>query len=605
MKHFYSFLFIIFFSLNSVFGQLTPPTDLQTYYTGVDFSQTGMLLFDDLAVKTISKHTNELSYTPGIWNASKISDEDPNNTSNVLLIYGYSDSDNNHVTDRTRSKNLNGGANGTDWNREHTFPNSRGVPNLDDAGRNGPPYADVHNLRPSDVQMNSNRGNRKFTSGAGNAGNSGNNWYPGDEWKGDAARILMYMYLRYGDQCKPLFASTGAINGVDPNMINLLLEWNAQDPVSAIEDSRNAYHDSSDAFAQGNRNPFIDNPYIATVIWGGIPAENRWGAQPPADTEAPTAPPLLMASNPTYNGVDLSWTASTDNVGVTGYDIYVDGALNGSTNTATAYTVSGLMPETAYSFSVLAKDAAGNMSGFSNTVNETTLTAPDFCLNETFENIPASNSGYATRTWIGDNGGTWTATEARTDRTVNGRAITLDSRGTDNGTLTSPALSGGIGSLTVSLKKEFTSGPDSGTLNLYVSGVLEGTIPYSSAVVTTTTVENINKEGNVVVVINEDSSDNRVSIDDLFWTCYSTLSTSEFSFDKVSLYPNPVKGNSISIKTGADLDYTIFDILGKKVLRGKVDGSKNTISVSTLKKGVYIIRLESETESVSKKLIKK
>ena len=45
--------------------------------------------------------------------------------------------------------------------------------------------ADPHNLRPSDVQMNGNRGNRKFAAGSGNAGNAGNDWYPGDEWKGD------------------------------------------------------------------------------------------------------------------------------------------------------------------------------------------------------------------------------------------------------------------------------------------------------------------------------------------------------------------------------------------------------------------------------------
>ncbi len=604
MKHLYSFLLLTIVSLNCVFAQLNPPTDLQAYYSGVDFTQTGIPLFDDLAVKTITKHTNELTYTPGIWNASKNTDEDPNNSNNVLLIYGYNDSDGNNVTDRTRSKNLNGGSNGTDWNREHTFPRSRAVPVLDDEGRDGPPYADGHNLRPSDVQMNSNRGSRKFASGSGNAGNVGSNWYPGDEWKGDAARILLYMYLRYGDQCKPRFASSGTTNSVDSNMINILLEWNAQDPVSDIEDNRNAYHDSNDNFAQGNRNPFIDNPFIATVIWGGTPAENRWGTQPPPDTEDPTDPTALSASNPSYNTVDLSWTASTDNIGVTGYDVYVDGTFYISTSASTTYTVTGLTAETTYSFSILAKDAAGNTSNLSNTANETTLEAPNFCANESFINIPASNASYLTRTWTGDDGGIWTATEARTDRTITGKAITLDSRGADNGTLTSATISGGIESLTVSTKKEFTAGPASGTLNLYINGVLKGTIPYSESV-TTTTIDSINEEGNITIVINEDSSDNRVSIDDLFWTCYSTLSNDEYKLDTVSIYPNPVKGNSITIKSKVSLDYTIFDILGKRILQGQISTSKNNISVASLNKGVYIVQLKSDTGRVSKKLIKR
>ncbi len=52
-------------------------------------------------------------------------------------------------------------------------------------------------------------------------------------------------------------------------MIDLFLEWNAEDPVSDFERQRNTYHDSQQTYAQGNRNPFIDNAYLATRIWGG------------------------------------------------------------------------------------------------------------------------------------------------------------------------------------------------------------------------------------------------------------------------------------------------------------------------------------------------
>ncbi|GAA4274226.1 zinc-dependent metalloprotease family protein [Aquimarina gracilis] len=90
------------------------------------------------------------------------------------------------------------------------------------------------------------------------------------------------------------------------------------------------------------------------------------------DTQAPSTPSSLSASNATQNSVDLSWSASTDNVGVTGYDVY-QGSSVIATVANTTYQVTGLSPETAYSFRVKAKDAAGNESGFSNTANATTL----------------------------------------------------------------------------------------------------------------------------------------------------------------------------------------------------------------------------------------
>ncbi|GGX11832.1 VPS10 domain-containing protein [Aquimarina muelleri] len=89
------------------------------------------------------------------------------------------------------------------------------------------------------------------------------------------------------------------------------------------------------------------------------------------DTQAPSAPTNLIASNTTQTTVDLSWTASTDNVGVTGYDVYQGTTIIG-TVTTTTYQATGLTANTAYSFKIKAKDAAGNQSGFSNTASATT-----------------------------------------------------------------------------------------------------------------------------------------------------------------------------------------------------------------------------------------
>ncbi|GAA4757735.1 MULTISPECIES: endonuclease [Flavobacterium] len=254
------------------------------YYNGFNWTLTGQNLKNALSTKIINTHTNFLSYTPGIWEASKITDLDPNDATNtnVLLLYGFSNNmcpastadDNDH---RRRNKDSNGGNNSCEWNREHVYAKSLGTPPLDDAAPSDA-GEDAHHLRAADVQRNANRGNRKFATGSGNSGNVGGDWYPGDEWKGDVARMMMYMYLRYPTQCLPINVGTGATVAGDTNMINLFLQWNAEDPVSQYEDNRNTYHDSNGTYAQGNRNPFIDNPYLATVIWGGIAAQNRWPA---------------------------------------------------------------------------------------------------------------------------------------------------------------------------------------------------------------------------------------------------------------------------------------------------------------------------------------
>ncbi|WP_074406550.1 GEVED domain-containing protein [Aquimarina megaterium] len=86
------------------------------------------------------------------------------------------------------------------------------------------------------------------------------------------------------------------------------------------------------------------------------------------DSEAPTAPTNLTASNITKTSVSLSWTASTDNIGVSKYDVYQDNSMVTSVTTTTT-NITGLTANTAYQFKIKAKDAAGNTSGYSNTVD--------------------------------------------------------------------------------------------------------------------------------------------------------------------------------------------------------------------------------------------
>lgn len=280
MKKNITLLFLAVVSL--VFAQAGAPAT--PYYNGFTWTLTGMSLKNALATKITSTHTNFLSYTPGVWEASKITDLDPTDVTNtnVLLLYGFSSNtcpssasdDNDH---RRRNKNSNGGGTSCEWNREHVFAKALGTPSLDDGGTSDA-GEDAHHLRSSDVDRNNDRASEKFTAGSGNSGDvTATTWYPGDEWKGDVARMMMYMYLRYPTQCLPVNVGTGPTVASDTNMIQLFLQWNAEDPVSQYEDNRNTYHgNTANTYAQGNRNPFIDNPYLATVIWGGPVAENRW-----------------------------------------------------------------------------------------------------------------------------------------------------------------------------------------------------------------------------------------------------------------------------------------------------------------------------------------
>ncbi|BCY27504.1 endonuclease [Flavobacterium okayamense] len=239
---------------------------IPAYYNSIDFTQTGNALKTQLATLITNTHTTNLSYTPGVWDALKQTDLNPNDNTNVFLIYGFNDFNASVIDDRNRGVNNNGGNVG-DWNREHCYPKSLGNPDLGTSG----PGSDAHHLRASDVQFNSNRGNRPYADGEGDAGPVGTNWYPGDEWKGDIARMMMYMYVRYGNQCLATVVGSGSLT-YSVEMPDIFLEWNEEDPVNFYETNRNNILQS----IQGNRNPFIDNPYLATLIWGGPQAPDSW-----------------------------------------------------------------------------------------------------------------------------------------------------------------------------------------------------------------------------------------------------------------------------------------------------------------------------------------
>ncbi|KZZ85418.1 ribonuclease [Bacillus sp. SJS] len=235
-------------------GTTTPSPYDGTYYNPA-IGKTGASLKSALH-NIIDDHT-ELSYD-AVWDALRHTDEDPLNSNNVILLY----------TGRSQSKMTNGG-NVNDWNREHVWAKSHG-----DFGTAMGPGTDIHHLRPTDVSVNSSRGNLDFDNGGsqhsealGNYFDS-DSWEPRDEVKGDVARMIFYMAVRYeGDSGEPnLELNESVNNGSAPYMgkKSVLLQWHQQDPVSDWERHRNdvIYNDY-----QHNRNPFIDHPEWAATVF--------------------------------------------------------------------------------------------------------------------------------------------------------------------------------------------------------------------------------------------------------------------------------------------------------------------------------------------------
>ncbi|MEU4882412.1 endonuclease [Streptomyces althioticus] len=224
------------------------------YYEGAE-GKTGEALRS--ALNSIISDQTKLSYS-AVWDALKETDEDPSNSGNVILLY----------SGVSRSKSANGGNTG-DWNREHVWAKSHG-----DFGTSTGPGTDIHHLRPSDVQVNSTRGNKDFDNGGSAVANGGgsltdsDSFEPRDAVKGDVARMIFYMAVRYeGTDGWPDLEPNGSVNnGSAPYIgkLDVLKAWNEQDPPDSFEQRRNDVIYES---FQHNRNPFIDHPEWVESIW--------------------------------------------------------------------------------------------------------------------------------------------------------------------------------------------------------------------------------------------------------------------------------------------------------------------------------------------------
>jgi hypothetical protein len=193
------------------------------------------------------------------------------------------------------------------WNREHIYPQSRGgfangTTDVPDGIAIWEPtnaatlihgHADAHHLRAEDATENSARNNKDFGLGDYNGftGNQGT-------WKGDAARAVFYMSVRYSDldvvDGNPADTTVGQLGD-----LATLLQWNLQDPADDFEMNRNNYIYTW----QVNRNPFIDYPQLANYIWG-VNAGQTWFAN--LATAANEELKVVVYPNPASNYFSIS-----------------------------------------------------------------------------------------------------------------------------------------------------------------------------------------------------------------------------------------------------------------------------------------------------------
>jgi len=219
----------------------------------------------------IIKNHTEFTYTSSstdVWDILKHTDRDTANANNVILIYSG--------RSIVAAQEYNSGSG---WNREHVWAKSRG-----DFGTSKGLGTDVHHLRPCDIGVNSSRNNRNFDTcitcvdvidNGFNTGSKRNadlwTFEPPDAVKGDVARMIFYMAVRYeGEGSEPDLELTNTLlTQTDKNplqaRLNTLLHWNRIDSVSDWERNRNNIIDS---FYQHNRNPFIDHSELAEYLWG-------------------------------------------------------------------------------------------------------------------------------------------------------------------------------------------------------------------------------------------------------------------------------------------------------------------------------------------------
>lgn len=559
----------------------------------------------------------------GLYTTYQTSDVDNfyENDGTILDMYSENPSgtDPYTYTTGTTQRCGNYSVEGDCYNREHIIPQSV-------FNEQSPMVSDAHFITPTDGKVNGIRSNyphgnvssATYTSQNGSklgssavSGYSGTVFEPINDFKGDIARMYFYFATRYENTIAGY--SYAMFNGTSNQVfttafLNLLLTWHAQDPVSAREIARN----NAVYARQNNRNPFIDHPEYVNQIWGGTPS---------GDTQAPTAPTSLASTSKTATSITLSWTASTDNVAVTGYEVYANSVLK-TTVSSTTTTITGLTASTAYSIYVKAKDAAGNTSASSNTISVTTNsgtgTATDLLFSEYIEGSGnnkaleiANNTGasvnlsaYTIKKQT-NGAGSWSTGLALSGTLAKGSKFVIV-----NSSMSSSCFPTSAANISTTATELTFNGNDA--VGLFKNGVLidiigtfnggtanfaiDVTLRRKSIVTSPSTTFNLSAQWDSY---SQDTCNNLASK-----MVQAAEIEEEIVSDEIVIYPNPSNG-SFNINPGnVDNPYSveIFSLSGQKVFE-KQNTTFPEVSVRNLPTGIYIIKIIKGEKIAFKKVI--
>lgn len=274
MKNIYTLAFL----LTAIIGLAQPPAGYYNTATGTGYTLKTQLY------NIINGHQDR-GYA-GLYVTYTTSDKDFFYENNGTMLDMYTENPFGSECEFTYGVNQDDGSLGNNecerYNREHLVPQSVFASAT-------PMYSDAHFVVPSDKHVNGVRNNfpfgrvnsATFTSTNGSklgfnlntgysAGYTNTVFEPIDEFKGDIARMLLYFATRYENVVSGY--TYAMFNGTSTQVFtdtfkNILLAWNALDPVSAREIARN----NAVYARQNNRNPFIDNNAYVTAIWGAAP----------------------------------------------------------------------------------------------------------------------------------------------------------------------------------------------------------------------------------------------------------------------------------------------------------------------------------------------
>ncbi len=622
-KLLYSFLLVPFLGLSQI------PTG---YYDGTE-ALTGFALksklHDIISNKTITWHYSNLQ---NFYNQTDIDhhyDFDNSNTTYILDIYSNNPTGTTAYHYNTSQMIGSANAEGQGWNREHQMPQSS-------FNSNYPMYSDLFYVIPTDARINQLRSNYPYAmvrttttpyytftngsrinnNGTANSAYTGRVYEPHNVFKGDIARALLYFAVRYEGKLNSFnfYNGTSPANDTCPLdgteekafedwYIAMLIQWHNQDPVSPREIERN-----NNVYAvQKNRNPFIDHPEWVSAIWGQTPA-----------TVAPAAISDLSVSQTSAYFVKLNWTFSSES-SVIGYKIYRDGTYIGYTKSNTFYA-DQLTPSTSYNFTVKPYNNNYMEAAQSNQVPATTLDsdvyAKDLMItkylegtsnnkaleitNKTGHPVNLSNYRLSIQYYSGTNyyfpapyeleG----IVENNTNFVVLNPGANFSCITNNDARFVSAAPQMTFdGSNYIELRYKSTTVDAVGNSGVNNFSVLGNTSLYrSSSVTNPTTSFNIGE-----------------------WTKYpndycqgiGTMAVSDTTFDNhdLSVYPNPVVGNTLYVK-GKQITntqkVTIIDMSGKVVQQETQPfKNKNSVNVQKLIPGVYILNVEGKSLKFIKK----